>query len=485
MPAVAKADPKKINQLAKKYEKPMVAFLRDMIAIPSESAEEGKVLARIKAEMVKTGAFDKIEMDGLGNLYGWVGTGPRLIAIDAHVDTVGVGNPAEWAHDPYKGKVENGWVFGRGAGDQEGAVASMVYGAKIIKDLGLDKGAEWSVLMTFTVMEEDCDGLCWQYIVKERGIRPEAVVVTDSTDCVIRRGHRGRMEIGVTVEGKSCHGSMPHLGINAIYKMAKVVREIETLNDRLGNDEFLGKGTITVSYIDCKTPSMCAVPNQAFIHLDRRLTVGDTKESAVAEVKDAMKRAGVEGKVEVLMYERVSHTGLVYPTEKYFPTWCFDEKDAHVQAAVDVHEALFGDRPKVSRWTFSTNGVSIAGMYGIPSVGFGPAPEAVAHTVNDSVPMEHLVRCAGFYAAYPALYCERAPKAVRESSKGRPEPVRKGAKSGATKKGAAKAKPAAKSAAKKSATNGAKPAAKKAVATKAPAAKAKKSAAKKTAKAKA
>ena len=225
---------------------------------------------------------------------------------------------SEWKHDPYKGKVADGKVWGRGAGDQEGAIPAMVYAAKILRDLKVDM-SEFSLLTTFTVMEEDCDGLCWQYIVQEDKIRPDVVVVTDSTDCKILRGQRGRMEIGVTCLGKSCHGSMPEKGDNAVYKIAKVVREIEALNERLKGDKFLGKGTITVSYIDCKTPSLCAVPGQAYIHLDRRLTVGDTKKSAVAEVKDAVKRAGVEAKVEVLRYARPSYTGLVYETEKYFP----------------------------------------------------------------------------------------------------------------------------------------------------------------------
>ena len=150
------------------------------------------------------------------------------------------------------------------------------------------------------------------------------------------------MEIGVTCLGRSCHGSMPEKGDNAVYKIAKVVREIEALNERLKGDEFLGKGTITVSYIDCKTPSLCAVPGQAYIHLDRRLTVGDTKKSAVAEVKDAIKRAGVEAKVEVLRYARPSYTGLVYETEKYFPMWCEAEDSLPVQAAVKTHHEVLG-----------------------------------------------------------------------------------------------------------------------------------------------
>src|SRR3990172_8073067 len=397
-------------EAARKYEKPMVRFLRDMVAIPSESAEEGPVIDRIKKEMEAVGAFDRVWTDGLGNLLGQVGKpgrGKKLIAIDAHVDTVGVGERSEWKHDPYKGKVADGKVWGRGAGDQEGAIPAMVYAARILRDLKVDM-SDFSLLLTFTVMEEDCDGLCWQYIVNEDKIRPDVVVVTDSTNCCILRGHRGRMEIGVTAKGKSCHGSMPEKGDNAVYKVAKVTIEIEKLNKRLKSDPFLGKGTITVSYVDCKTPSLCAVPGQAYIHLARRLTVGDTKKSAVAEVKGAIKRAGVEAKVEVLRYARPSYTGLVYQTEKYFPMWCEPEESLPVRAAVKTHHAVLGKAPTVHRWTFSTNAVSIAGMFGIPCVGFGPAAENVAHTVNDSVPIEHLVNCAAFYAAFGPAYCDLA-----------------------------------------------------------------------------
>ena len=402
----------KFVQQAEKYKPKMVRFLREMIAIPSESAEEAKVVARIKKEMQAVKAFDKIWTDPMGNLFGMVGKpgkGKKLLAIDAHIDTVGVGDRSEWKHDPYKGKVADGKVWGRGAGDQEGAVPAMVYAARIMRDLKLDL-SEYCILMAFTVMEEDCDGLCWQYIVNEDGIRPDAVVVTDSTNCWILRGHRGRMEIGVTAKGKSCHGSMPHKGDNAVYKIAKITGEIEKLNKRLKADPFLGKGTITVSYVDCKTPSLCAVPGEAYIHLDRRLTVGDTKASAVREVRDAVKRAGVKAKVEVQQYARPSYTGLTYETEKYFPTWCEPEDALQVRAAVKAHRDVLGKAPTLHRWTFSTNAVSIAGMFGIPCVGFGPAPENVAHTVNDSVPIQHLIDCAAFYAGFGQAYCDLAHK---------------------------------------------------------------------------
>lgn len=386
----------------------MVRFLRDLIAIPSESAEEGQVIARIREELKATGAFDRIWTDKMGNLFAQIGKpgkGKKLIAIDAHVDTVGVGNRDEWKHDPYKGKVSGGKVWGRGAGDQEGAIPAMVYAAKILRELSVSH-SEYCLLLTCTVMEEDCDGLCWQYLVNKERIRPDVVVITDSTNCNILRGHRGRMEIGVTCHGRSCHGSMPDQGDNAVYKIARVVREIELLHTRLRRDPFLGKGTITVSHVECKSPSRCAVPGQAYIQLDRRLTVGETKRSAVAEVKEAVRRAGVKATVEVLRYAQPSYTGLVYETEKYFPTWCEPESALQVRAAIKAHRDVLGAAPTVHRWTFSTNGVSIAGMFGIPCVGFGPAAESVAHTVDDSVPIDHLVKCAAFYAGFPQAYCD-------------------------------------------------------------------------------
>lgn len=382
----------------------MVRFLREMVAIPSESGQEKRVIQRIQKEMRATKAFDRVWTDAMGNLFGKLGRGKKIIAIDAHCDTVGIGDRDEWKHDPYKGKVAGGRVWGRGAGDQEGAIPAMVYAARIMRDLKLPLD-KFTLYVVATVMEEDCDGLCWQYIVNEGKLRPDVVVVTDSTNCQILRGQRGRMEIGVTAKGRSCHGSMPHKGDNAVYKIAKIVREIEKLNGRLAKDAFLGDGTITVSYVDCKTPSLCAVPDQAYIHLDRRMTRGETKAQALRQVREAVKRAGVAAKVHVPRYEQASYTGLVYPTEKYFPAWVMDEDSRPVRAAAETYKMLFRKKPKVHRWTFSTNAVSINGMFGIPCVGFGPAPESVAHTVNDSVPIKHLVQSAAFYSTFPQIYC--------------------------------------------------------------------------------
>ncbi len=391
-----------IHAHATRYQDDMARFLRELIAIPSESCQEGRVIQHIKKEMLAVG-FDEVVIDPMGNILGRIGHGGTILAIDAHVDTVGVGNLNQWPHDPYEGKYENGIIYGRGAADQEGAIPAMVYGAKIIKDLGLE--GDYTLYIVGTVQEEDCDGLCWQYIVNEDKIRPECVVITDSTDCRVLRGHRGRMEIGVSTTGVSCHASAPERGDNAIYTMTKIVQEIERLNDRIRTHDFLGKGTIAVTYIDCKTPSFNAVPDHCYIHLDRRLTVGDTKESAVEEVQDAIRRAGVHADVSVPMYDTPSYTGLVYTTEKYYPTWMMDNDHPVIRSARAAYTQLF-DEPveQAGRWTFSTNGVSLAGLLGIPCVGFGPGKERHAHSVEDQVEVAQLVKSAAFYASFPTMY---------------------------------------------------------------------------------
>src|SRR5581483_73233 len=215
-----------IQRLARQHTPGMVKFLRDLIAIPSESAEEGAVVRRIADEMTAAG-FDEIKIDGLGNILGRVGSGRTVVAIDGHVDTVGVGDPSTWTRDPYRGELKDGIVFGRGAGDQEGGVAAAVYGARILRELGLDEDVQ--VWVTGTVMEEDCDGLCWQYILREHVLAPDVVVITEPTNLAVYRGHRGRMELEVRTQGLSCHGSAPERGVNAVYKMAPIVSDIERL----------------------------------------------------------------------------------------------------------------------------------------------------------------------------------------------------------------------------------------------------------------
>lgn len=394
---------KAIVEKAEAYKPQMTRFLRDMIAIPSESCGEKEVIARIKKEMDALGY--RTEIDKMGNVIGYLGNGPRLIAFDAHIDTVGVGLAQNWKFDPYQGFEDDEKIGGRGASDQEGGMASMLYGGKIMQELGLIPPA-FTVAMVGSVQEEDCDGLCWQYLIKEHGLQPEFVVSTEPTDGGIYRGQRGRMEIRVEVDGVSCHGSAPERGDNAIFRMGHILTELQDLSHKLKNDPFLGKGTLTVSQIFYTSPSRCAVADSCAISIDRRLTWGEDKDLALSEIRNlpSVKAAGDKARVTMYTYEAPSWTGLVYPTDCYFPTWVIPQEHPACKAAENAYSSLFHTAPHTDKWTFSTNGVSIMGMFGIPVIGFGPGKEAQAHAPNEVTWKEDLVRCAALYAALPTVY---------------------------------------------------------------------------------
>ncbi len=377
-------------------EADLAAFMQDIIRIPSLSSQEGKVIARIREEMEKLG-YDEVTVDPMGNLIGRIGSGPRVIAFDGHVDIVDVGDPDLWDRDPFSAEIENGVLYGRGASDMKGGVASSVYAGGMIRQRGVPDDV--TVLVTATVQEEDCDGLCWQYIANEGGIRPELVVITEPTSLCVYRGHRGRMEMEVHTSGISCHGSAPERGVNAVYKMADIIADIEALNERLEPQEPLGKGTVTISEIRSTSPSLCAVADGCTIHLDRRLTVGETEETSVAEIEALPSVKAAEATVSVLNYSVPSYTGLEYPTRKYYPTWQTAADAPGTRAALAAHRNAFDEEAEVGFWVFSTNAVATAGMMEFPTIGFGPGHEKFAHAPNEQVEVEHLVRASAFYVA--------------------------------------------------------------------------------------
>lgn len=390
---------------AKKREDQIANFLKDITSIPSLSSQEGDVV-KFMAEAMKNLGYDEVVIDGMGNLLGRIGNGPRVIAFDGHCDTVDVGDITLWDKvKPYPAIIQDGKIYGRGCTDQKGGIASSVYGIAMLKELGLVP-ADLTIWVVASVQEEDCDGLCWQYIVQESKLRPEVVVSTEPTSLQIYHGHRGRMELEIETKGVSCHGSAPERGDNAVYKMADIIKDIEQLNLRLQPKDPLPKGTITISHIRSTSPSLCAVADSCTIHLDRRLTIGETEETVVAELKALPGFQKAKAEVRVLEYAVPSWTGLVYPTKKYYPTWHIPEEAPSVQSAIAGYKESLGGEPVVDYWVFSTNGVSIAGMFGIPVIGFGPGHEKFAHFPNEEIDIEHLTRAAAFYAAFAIEYAK-------------------------------------------------------------------------------
>ena len=396
-----------IRLMAGKMEKETAESLARLVRIKSMSAKEKNVVHEIRGQMTRAG-FDEVRFDGLGNVIGRIGSGKTVLAFDGHVDTVDVGNPGNWEFDPFSGEIRDGFVHGRGSVDQKGGVAAFIAAGKIIQQLGLCDNL--TLYFVGSVMEEDCDGLCWKYLVEEERLRPDIVVSTEPTNLNIYRGQRGRMEIDVYFRGISAHGSAPERGKNAIYMASQCCLDIEKLNWRLKNDDFLGKGSITVSHFESGAPSMCAVADYARIHLDRRLTQGETRDTAVAEIEALV--TGLDARVEIPVYNETAWTGMRYGMEQYYPTWLLPENHPAVLTGVDAFKSVFGKNPVVDKWTFSTNGVTINGLYGIPVIGFGPGNEVMAHAPNEKVPVSDLVAASAFYASFAHQLSEQQKKAL-------------------------------------------------------------------------
>ncbi len=379
----------------------IVRFMREICAIPSMDSKIGPVGERIAAEMRKLG-YDEVRFDKMGNILGRIGSGKRVIVYDSHIDTVGVGDPAEWQWDPFEGKVEDGILYARGACDEKGSTPGMVYGLAIARDLGLLEG--WTAWY-FGNMEEWCDGIAPNTFVEvDPAVRPDFVVIGEPTKMNVYRGHKGRLEMKVTAKGKSAHAASNHLGENAIYKLLLVIAGIRDLEPQLGDHPFLGHGKITVSDMHVQTPSINAVPDEAVIFIDRRMTFGETKEAVKKQVEDLIPAELKDSvKVEELFYDDPSYTGFVFPVDKYFPAWAYEETHPLVVAGQQAREAIGFEPAPSGKWNFSTNGIYWAGKAGIASIGFGPGDEETAHTVRDCVPLADMVKATEFYAVLPSL----------------------------------------------------------------------------------
>jgi len=401
-------DSKTILAKAKEYRDYTARNLGEMVKVPGFSTTEKNRVLLLKRLCEEAGMED-LRIDGLGSLLGRVGKGSKKLVFDAHIDTVGVGDPAQWKTPPHSGMVKDGLVYGRGSTDQLGGAASMITAARILKEMAY--AGNYSVWFSFTVLEEDCDGLCWKYLIEEEKFVPDFAVSTEPTSCRLYRGHRGRMEIQIDIKGVSCHGSAPERGDSAAYKAARAALAMEKLNAELkpDDDEFLGKGTIAVSQIKVQGPSQCAVPDQAMLYCDRRLTWGEDDKLAIAQVEKALREAGVNNfTVKMPEYAQPAYTGKLYKQELYFPTWKIRADHPLVRSGVEAYGDLYGKPPVVDKWTFSTNCVAICGRHQIPCIGFGPGDENQAHAPNEVNRIDDLEICSAFYASLPWSLEKRA-----------------------------------------------------------------------------
>jgi putative selenium metabolism hydrolase len=378
----------------------LVRFLRDIVQTPSPSTQESAVAERIVAEMEQIG-FRDVRTDRIGNVIGWVGPGHGpLLMLNGHMDTVRVSDSTAWSHTPLGAEIEGDMLYGLGACDMKGGLAAMVYGAKLLRDT--EVALKGDVVVACVVQEESSEGLGSRVLIEEEGIRPDWVVLGEPTDLDVSRGQRGRLEMRLVAYGRSAHAASPGLGDNAIYTTARLVFGLELLAEQLGNDDFLGPGTLAVTDVKSSASSRNAIPDRCELIVDRRLTLGESEIKALAEVQRVIAREGVRAEVEVTEYNTASYTGYTCHAREFYPAWVMAEDHPLVASTVRAAREQLKRRPRVSKWNFSTEGTYTAGIAGIPTVGFGPGDPRHAHTADEHVRLADVYAAAEVYARLAA-----------------------------------------------------------------------------------
>jgi len=387
------------------HQDELSALLQQLIRIRSYSGDEEEIVKFILKKMKEFG-FDEAWSDKLGNAVGRIGNGPVKILFDAHIDTVRVTEGEKWIHPPFDGTIKDGKIYGRGAVDEKAAMAGYLLAGKIIKKIFSTSSLPFTLFIVGSVLEEDADGYPLLHLIQNEGIRPDFVLLGEPTDLKIYRGQRGRMEIKISTHGKSAHGAHNQKGINAIYKMAPLIQAIEKLDFQLPVEEPLGKGSITISQITSNAPSLCSVSDFCQIHLDRRLTVGENIDTAINELKAICRHQGIEAEVSIPDVTGTSWKKTPFKQEAYFPTWILEETHPLVQAAISAGREILPDEPQTGFWSFSTNGVATAGRLGIPTIGFAPGKEELAHSDREEIVLADLLTAAKFYSIFPLKICK-------------------------------------------------------------------------------
>ncbi|NPV70226.1 MAG: YgeY family selenium metabolism-linked hydrolase [Firmicutes bacterium] len=384
----------RVRELSGILEPDLVRFVRDLVRTPSPSGNERAVAELVAAEM-KSSGFDEVYVDKLGSVLGKIGSGPVKILYDAHMDTVEAMDPGSWSHPPLAAEVENGIIYGLGAVDDKGSLGAMVKAGAGLKSLGVSE--QVTLYVAGAVGEENCEGLATGRLLQETGIRPDYVLVAESSELQVKRGHKGRATIIVTVPGKAVHASTPELGDNPLYKAGRFIETLSTMGPSLMYHDFLGRGTIAATRVECVAASINTVPELCRVYIDRRLTAGEDRERILSELGSIVPPGST---VEIMRFEGSAYTGARIVADEYFPSWFLPEDHELVRAGSRAAAAL-GLSPGVGRWAFSTDAAYTMGVAGIPTIGMGPGNPKHCHSKEDQVGVDELVRANQFYTLLP------------------------------------------------------------------------------------
>jgi succinyl-diaminopimelate desuccinylase len=373
----------------------MVDFARRLIQSPSLSGQEGDVARIVRAEMASLG-YD-VTVDAAGNVVGWLAASSpqapdrtrRSIMFNTHMDQVDAGDPARWPYPPYGATVHDGEIWGRGASDLKGPLACQVYAGALLKRAGLARPNDIYVV---GVVQEEVSGLGSYYLAAQ--LKTDYAVLGEPSANMLALGHRGRVEVQVTITGKSVHASVPESGTNPLYSTARFLLAIENMHFDADPDyRALGPTTVAPTLMSTDQVSANVVPGECRLTLDFRNSPVDTPKVILQWVRDLLSASlegGATGVAEVLPKTLVSYTGMSVTLSNAAPAFGITTDRPLVTGAQAALNAALKRQVPTKIWPFCTDAGHLVAV-GIEVIGFGPGHEEVIHTVNERISIDMMV----------------------------------------------------------------------------------------------
>lgn len=369
----------------------LIRLAQELVRIRSYSGQEEEAIRFIASQMEALG-YDRVRIDSMGNVLGTMGAGGRSVHFDSHIDTVEVKDPDEWRFPPFSGDMVDGSIYGRGSVDMKSGAAASMYAGVAARRLGLTENT--TIHVSCTVFEEDCDGENLKHMYREFDLKPDFVVVCEPSSNTIVTGHKGKAQVVIKTRGVAAHGSAPEKGKNAIYEMAEIIQRVEQAN--LGLKAIDGmRGSLVMSRVYGAGVSLNAVPAACEAYLDRRMVPGETEAGIRAEMDRII--AGKDATWEIGTLRRRSWTGMEITYEPLHTAWKIGLDHELTRACITAYEGVYGSAPaSFGYWDFSTNAVTPVSM-GIPTIGFGPGDDKLAHMRDEHCPAEQVIAACEFY----------------------------------------------------------------------------------------
>jgi succinyl-diaminopimelate desuccinylase len=376
------------------HRQDLIAFARKLVQTPSLPGQEGLLAALLQEEMAHL-EYDRVWVDAAGNVIGLVRgrNGPSLM-LNGHMDHVDAGDPALWPQPPFGGEIQDQALWGRGSVDMKGALAAMVYAAGLVK--GLDRPLPGDLYVA-GVVQEEVGGLGARHLA---GTLPvDRVVIGEASANHLRRGHRGRVELVVQFAGRAVHASMPDLGVNPHYSLARFLAGLRSMP--MVQDETYGPSTVAPTRVCSQPQSTNVTPATLDLVLDWRNVPGETPAEIQARLEALLassRESGCGGSINLATKELHTYTGLPMSYPDVFPSFATPADNPWLGQSQEVLTAALARRVEVGIWRFATDGGHFAAA-GATVLGFGPGDDTLVHTAQERLPLDQLVESAVGYLA--------------------------------------------------------------------------------------